>query len=153
VRKPGCAWKQARESRMEGANLRNVKIAEITPETRKFSVTFKVLEVMDEKSIVSRRDGMEHRVADVLVGDESGVALLTAWDDEIDRFRKLVGETVSLVNGYVSLYRGSLRLGLGRFGSIKQPDRKIEEVNMENNISERKYEEERRERRDFRRET
>lgn len=126
-----------------GRDLRKVKIAEINPGTRRFSVTFKVLEVGEEKSIISRRDGAEHRVADVLVGDDTGVVLLTAWDDEIDRFRELLGSTVSLVNGYVSLYRGSLRLSLGKYGSLQPSEEEIESVNTENNISARKYEDRR----------
>ncbi len=127
----------------ESRSLRKVKIAEINPGTRRFSVTFKVLEVGEERSIVSRRDGAEHRVADVLVGDETGVMLLTAWDSEIDEFRKLLGSTVSLVDGYVSLYRGSLRLGLGRYGSLRPSEEIIGSVNTENNVSARKYEERR----------
>lgn len=119
---------------------REVKIADITPSTRRFSVTFKVLNVSDEKQITSRRDGSEHRVADVLVGDETGVAVLTAWDSEIDQFKNMVGDTITLNNGYVSLYQGKLRLGLGRFGSIKPSEEKIEEVNSENNISEKEFE-------------
>ncbi|MEZ0346573.1 MAG: single-stranded DNA-binding protein [Infirmifilum sp.] len=119
---------------------REVKIADITPSTRRFSVTFKVLNVNDEKQITSRRDGSEHRVADVLVGDETGVAVLTAWDNEIDQFKSMVGDTVTLNNGYVSLFQGKLRLGLGRFGSIKPSEEKIEQVNSENNISEKEFE-------------
>ncbi|PLJ77316.1 single stranded DNA-binding domain-containing protein [Infirmifilum sp. SLHALR2] len=126
---------------MYSSETREVKIADITPSTRRFSVTFKVLNVDNEKQITSRRDGSEHRVADVLVGDETGVAILTAWDNEIDRFREMIGQTVMLQNGYVSLYQGKLRLGLGRFGSIKPSDEKIENVNSENNVSEREFEE------------
>lgn len=124
-------------------DLRSVKIAEINPGTRRFSVTFKVLEVQEEKNIVSRRDGVEHRVADVLVGDDTGVMLLTAWDDEIEKFRELVGSTVSLVNGYVSLFRGSLRLGLGRYGTLQPSKEEIKDVNTENNVSARTYEDRR----------
>lgn|GEM_PF-745137 len=133
-----------RAKKMYNSNIetKEVKIADITPSTRKFSVTFKVLNVGEEKQITSRRDGSQHRVADVLVGDETGVAVLTAWDDEIDQFRKIIGDTVSLINGYVSLYQGKLRLGLGRFGSIKPSGSKIEEVNEENNISEKEFERE-----------
>ncbi len=135
------APKRRQERQMYNTETREVKIADITPSTRRFSVTFKILSVGDEKQITSRRDGSEHRVADVLVGDETGVAILTAWDNEIDQLRGMVGETVSLVNGYVSLYQGKLRLGLGRFGSIKPSNEKIENVNSENNISEREFEE------------
>ncbi|MEM0094003.1 MAG: hypothetical protein QXS92_00305 [Thermofilum sp.] len=124
-------------------DLKKVKIAEINPGTRRFSVTFKVLEVGEEKSIVSRRDGAEHRVADVLVGDDTGVILLTAWDDEIDKFRELLGSTLSLMNGYVSLYRGSLRLGLGRYGTLQPSGEEIPSINTENNVSARTYEDRR----------
>lgn len=136
-----CALKRRQRGKMYSADIREVKIANITPSTRRFSVTFKVLSVGEEKQITSRRDGSEHRVADVLVGDETGVAVLTAWDKEIDQLKGMVGETVKLENGYVSLYQGKLRLGLGRFGSLKPSDEKIEKVNTENNISEREFEE------------
>lgn len=128
-----------KEMYTENRELKEVKIADLTPRTRSFKVTFKVLSVGEERSVMSRRDGMEHRVADVLVGDETGTVIFSAWDSDIERMKDLVGETVTLKNGYVSLFRGSLRLGLGRYGSIEPANENIDNVNAENNVSEKEF--------------
>ncbi len=125
---------------MSDRELKKVKIADITPSTRRFEVTFKVLEVGEERSVFSRRDNTEHRVADVLVGDETGTAIFSAWDDNIEKMKDMVGDTVTLKNGYVSVYRGSMRLSTGRYGSLEPANEEIGEVNKDNNISEKEVE-------------
>ncbi len=125
---------------MSERELKKVKIADITPSTRRFEVTFKVLEVGEERSVFSRRDNSEHRVADVLVGDETGTAIFSAWDDNIEKMKDMVGETVTLKNGYVSVFRGSMRLSTGRYGSLEPSNEEIGEVNRDNNISEKQVE-------------
>lgn len=131
----------------ENRELKEVKIADLTPRTRWFKVTFKVLNVGEERNVMSKRDSMEHRVADVLVGDETGTVIFSAWDSDIERMKDLVGETVTLKNGYVSLFRGSLRLSLGRYGSIEPANENINQVNIENNMSEKEFPQETRYRR------
>ncbi len=125
---------------MSDRELKKVKIADITPSTRRFEVTFKVLEVGEERNVFSRRDNTEHRVADVLVGDETGTAIFSAWDDNIEKMKDMVGATVTLKNGYVSVYRGSMRLSTGRYGSLEPANEEIGEVNKDNNISEKEVE-------------
>ncbi len=125
---------------MSDRELKKVKIADITPSTRRFEVTFKVLEVGEERNVFSRRDNTEHRVADVLVGDETGTAIFSAWDDNIEKMKDMVGDTVTLKNGYVSVYRGSMRLSTGRYGSLEPANEEIGEVNKDNNISEKEVE-------------
>ena len=44
-------------------------------------------------------------------------------------------------NAYTSLFRGFLRLNLGRYGEAEKVDREVAEVNTENNLSEKRYEE------------
>jgi replication factor A1 len=93
-----------------------------------------------EVRIVSR--GL-HRVADALVGDETGCLYLTLWDDHIDQINE--GDTLSITNGYVKLFRGTMRLNIGRLGSFKLlKESLVTEVNTENNLSEKLYEQERR---------
>lgn len=76
------------------------------------------------------------------MGDETGTVLLTLWDDTIDSVSD--GDVVVVNNGYVRLFRGSMRLNIGRFGSLEASEEDVEEVNTTNNMSDRQYEEERR---------
>jgi len=54
------------------------------------------------------------------------------------------GDVVDINNGYIRLFRGSMRLNIGRFGSLEASEEEIENVNTENNMSDRQYEQERR---------
>jgi ssDNA-binding replication factor A large subunit len=52
--------------------------------------------------------------------------------------RGLVGSTVKIKNGFVALYKGSMRLSLGRFGTLEKIDEDII-VNESINFSEKFY--------------
>jgi replication factor A1 len=94
---------------------------------------------------VTGRDYSVHRVADALVGDETGCVVLTLWDDNIDKITEEA--TLQITNGYVNLFRGNMRLNIGRYGSFQLlEETPITEVNTENNLSEKRYEQERRDR-------
>ncbi|NHV59968.1 MAG: single-stranded DNA-binding protein [Candidatus Verstraetearchaeota archaeon] len=112
------------------------KIEELNPASRGVDVLVKILEVNPSKE-VSTRDGSSHSVAEALVGDETGCVLLSLWDDDIQRVK--VGQTVSIKNGYVTLFRGSIRLNVGRYGTLELATEDIPQVNMDNNISNRSY--------------
>lgn len=112
------------------------KIEELNPASRGVDVLVKVLELNPSKE-VSTRDGSSHSVAEALVGDETGCVLLSLWDDDIQRAQ--VGQTLSIKNGYVSLFRGSIRLNIGRYGTMEVSSEEIPQVNLENNISNRSY--------------
>lgn len=124
---------------MEKRYQRELKVRDLRPNSRWFTITVKVLRLNDEKTVLSRRDGSEHRVAEALVGDETGTVLMSVWDDDIDRVKGFVGSTVKLQNCFVTLYRGSIRLGLGRFGSIEKAERDITDVDESVNISEKRF--------------
>ncbi|MFP3283235.1 MAG: single-stranded DNA-binding protein, partial [Nitrososphaeria archaeon] len=80
-----------------------------------------------------------HRVAEVLLGDETGSVYLTLWDEDIDKVD--VGSTVALKNGYVNIFRGHMRLNVGRYGTIEVLETPFEgEVNTDNNLSDKEYE-------------
>jgi len=113
------------------------KVEELNPGSKWFTITVKVLEVNEEKTVFSRRDGNEHRVADALVGDETGTVYLSLWDEDIDKVKEREGSTITIKNGYVTVYKGSMRLSVGRFGQIEDAEKEIETVNNENNISEK----------------
>lgn len=125
-----------------------VKVEGLSPSSRGVDVRVKIVSKGAPRETVSRTDGTTHRVADILVGDETGCIYLTAWDENIERINE--GETIEVKNGYVSLFRGSMRLNIGRRGSFEISEEKITEPNTENNLSDRQFEEERRFGRPFR---
>lgn len=128
-------------SENEGVGTKE-KVGNLNPGSRSLNLTVKVVSKNPVREVVSRRDGTSHRVTEALVGDETGTVLLTLWDDTIDSVSD--GDVVVVNNGYVRLFRGSMRLNIGRFGSLEASEEDVEEVNTTNNMSDRQYEEERR---------
>ena len=110
------------------------KIAELRPYQKKVTLLVKVAEKMEPREVTSRLDNSNHKVAEALVADDSGSILLTLWDDTIDSLEE--GKNYELENAYTSLFKSSLRINLGRYGSLKESKEKIE-ANTENNISEK----------------
>jgi replication factor A1 len=113
------------------------KIRDLTTYSRRVNLVAKILETGDVREVSSSSDGQLHRVAEALVGDETGTVLLTLWDENIDRFG--VSDVVEVENGYAGTFRGSLRLNVGKYGNIEKKNVTMEEVNTENNLSEREY--------------
>jgi replication factor A1 len=119
-----------------------VKIETLTPNSRGVNTIVKVVSKGEVRSVTGR-DYSVRRVADALVGDETGCVYMTLWDDKIDAINE--GATLSITNGYINLFRGNIRLNIGKYGSYEMvEDSPIDEVNTENNVSDKKYEQPRR---------
>jgi replication factor A1 len=117
----------------------NAKIGELTINSKAVNVTAKVVSKSEVRDIVSARDGSPHRVCDTVVGDETGCIILTLWDSNIDKVN--VGETISIGNGYVNLFKGNMRLNIGRDGTVETAKEPLAvEVKTDNNLSEKVYE-------------
>ena len=123
---------------MSEAPTEHLKVDGLKPSLRNVNVIIKVVDIGQPRGVVVRRDGSEHRVAEALVGDETGTVLLNLWDAQIDSFG--LNDVFEIKNGYTTLFRGSLRLNIGRRGTAEKVDTQIEEVNKENNVSEKRYE-------------
>jgi replication factor A1 len=120
----------------------DVKIGELTPNSKAVNVIAKAVSKGEVRSTTSGRDYTAHRVVDVLVGDETGCVYLNLWDDNIDKVKE--GDILSIKNGYVNLFRGNMRLNIGRYGSFEVVAEPKIEANTENNLSSKQYEQERR---------
>jgi len=118
------------------------KVEKLTPNSREVNTIVKVISKSEVRNVTGR-DYTTHRVADALVGDETGCVYLTLWDDNIDKINEEA--TLRVTNGYVNLFRGNMRLNIGKYGSFQLLEESpIKEVNTENNLSDRRYEQERR---------
>ena len=129
------------------SNEEFVKVESLAPRSREVNVILRVVSKSETRTVSQG----EHRVVDASVGDETGSIILTLWDDSISKIEE--GNTAKITNGYVNLFRGNMRLNIGRYGNLEVLEESpIEEVNTENNLSEKRYEQERRydRRRDYR---
>lgn len=124
---------------MSKKNLTILKVKDLKPYSKWFTITVKILKLNDEKTVFSRKDGTQHRVAEALVGDETGTVIMSLWDDDIEKAKELVGSTIRIKNGFATLYKGSLRLTLSKFSTLERAEEEIVDVNEEVNASERVY--------------
>ena len=67
---------------------------------------------------VTTKNGIQHTVADVLVGDRTGTISLTLWDTHIPLIFE--GDLIDITNGYVNKFKGWLRLNIGKYGNIEK---------------------------------
>ncbi len=80
-----------------------------------------------------------HRVAEALIADETGSIYLTLWDDVLDAVED--DQIMNIKDAYVNLFRGSMRLNLGRYGSYELMDEApFEDVDLDNNLSSKVFE-------------
>ena len=114
-----------------------MNIAELTPRSRHVDVKVHVIEKGPTKEVVSRKDGSTYKVAEILVGDPSGCILLNAWNDDINVIEE--GKPYFIQNGYINVFKSSMRLNLGRNGQLKRIDEDIQ-VNQTVNMSEKEVE-------------
>lgn len=115
-----------------------VKVDRLKPRIRNVNVMVKLVSKTPARDVTSRRDYSIHRVSDALVGDETGCVILTLWDEKINDFDG--GDVIAIRNGYTSLFKGYLRLDIGRYGTTEKVDKEVGEVNTENNLSEKRHE-------------
>ena len=117
----------------------DAKVGELTPQSRAVNVLAKVVSKTEVRNIATGKDGQPHKVSDALVGDETGCVYLTLWDDNIEKAKD--GDTVLVKNGYVNLFKGNMRLNIGRYGTMEISEQAIAgEVKTENNVSNQMYE-------------
>jgi len=108
------------------------KIDQLNPKSKNVNIKFKVVQLNDSRQIISK-NGNEFKIADFLIADETGCINLTAWNEDIEKIH--VGKVYQIINGYINEFRGSISLNIGKFGEIKELDEEINDINLENNIS------------------
>ncbi len=119
-------------------NLKLIKIAELQPTSRNISLSARVLSIGEPKEVISKRTGEKRLLAEALIGDETGTIILTLWDDKVGVLE--VGNTYVFQNAFVTVFRGSMRLNIGKYGNVNKSNKEISEdmVNKSRNLSEEK---------------
>jgi replication factor A1 len=92
-----------------------VKIRELRPDSRRVNLEAVVSSVSPPRE-VTLKTGEKATVTDVTIEDDSGSAILTLWNENVDRIKS--GSKIRIENGYVSTFRGEMRVNVGRYGKL-----------------------------------
>lgn len=116
-----------------------IKVGDLNSYSRRVYTVVKVMSKTEVREVTSRKDMSTHRVAEALVADDTGSIYLTLWDDVLDEVEE--GLIMNIKDAYVNLFRGSMRLNLGRYGSYETlEEAPFEDVNLDNNLSSKVFE-------------
>jgi len=97
-----------------------------------------VLKVVDAKVVVNRSTGRAgssaSKVAECLVGDETGVIVFAARNEQVDT--STPGSYIVLRNARIDMFRGSMRLAVNQWGKVEEAEPNQDfQVKMEDNMS------------------
>jgi len=111
------------------------KVEDLRPGTSGHNLTVKIL---SSKLILQRgrsdaSQGRQSKIAECLVGDETGLIVFTARNDQVEKMK--AGTTVTLRNAKIDMFKGSMRLGVDRWGLIEEADQTDFAVKEDNNLS------------------
>ncbi|CAH8383913.1 unnamed protein product [Eruca vesicaria subsp. sativa] len=122
------------------------KVNELRPGTNGHSLNVKVIST---KTVMQRGGGgggrpsgpqaRQMRIAECLVGDETGIIIFTARNDQVDLMKE--GKIVTLRNAKIDMYKGSMRLAVDKWGRVEVEEEPTDiTVKEDNNLSLIEYE-------------
>jgi len=92
-----------------------MKISELTQGTGNVEIEAEIVGIEDTREI--NKMGLNLRVANATIRDDSGTMTLVLWNDAIDKVRE--GSKIKITNGYVNTWQSKLQLTLGKFGKME----------------------------------
>ncbi|MEM2976570.1 MAG: single-stranded DNA-binding protein, partial [Thermoplasmata archaeon] len=95
------------------------KIKDLTPQHSRVNVLAKVVKLGDVREVPSRY-GPPRRVSDTVIGDETGTIVMSLWQEQVGTVKE--GDVIYIDNGYISLFRGHMRLNIGKYGTLSKSD-------------------------------
>ncbi|KAE8689844.1 integrator complex subunit 9-like protein [Hibiscus syriacus] len=117
-----------------------VKVDQLKPGTNGHTLIAKVLSsnTVLQKDRPASQNLRQNRIAECLIGDETGTILFTARNDQVELMKP--GSTVILRNAKIDMFKGSMRLAVDKWGRIEVTDPANFVVKEDNNLSLIEYE-------------
>ncbi len=76
---------------------------------------------LEEPRKVTTYSGLEHTLVEGIVKDGSGTMGLTVWNEKIDELEGVeAGDTLRLVDCFVTSFKGELSVNVGRDSSLQR---------------------------------
>ncbi|XP_017980013.1 PREDICTED: uncharacterized protein At4g28440 [Theobroma cacao] len=116
------------------------KVEQLKPGTSGHTLTVKVLSsnVVLQKGRSVSQHLRQTRIAECLIGDETGSIIFTARNDQVDLMKP--GATVILRNAKIDMFKGSMRLAVDKWGRVEVTEPAKFVVKEDNNLSLVEYE-------------
>ncbi|XP_010547848.1 PREDICTED: uncharacterized protein At4g28440-like [Tarenaya hassleriana] len=116
------------------------KINELRPGTSGHTLTVKVVstKMVMQRGRTNGPQARQMRIAECLIGDETGMVIFTARNDQVDLMKE--GATVILRNAKIDMFKGSMRLAVDKWGRVEVADPADFTVKEDNNLSLIEYE-------------
>ncbi|PON44466.1 Nucleic acid-binding, OB-fold containing protein [Parasponia andersonii] len=124
------------------------KVDSLKPGTTGHTLTVKVVSLKTVKvgnkgparssAMLMARPTQPTRIAECLVGDETGTILFTARNEQVDIMTP--GTTVILRNAKIDMFKGTMRLAVDKWGRVEVTEPADFEVKEDNNLSLVEYE-------------
>ncbi|KAJ4703528.1 Nucleic acid-binding, OB-fold-like protein [Melia azedarach] len=117
-----------------------IKVDQLKPGTNGHNLTVNVLksDPVLPKNRTASSQLRPTRIAECLVGDDTGTILFTARNDQVDLMKP--GTTVILRNAKIDMFKGSMRLAVDKWGRIEVTEPAKFVVKEDNNLSLVEYE-------------
>ncbi|KZV53227.1 hypothetical protein F511_21484 [Dorcoceras hygrometricum] len=121
-----------------------VKVDSLKPGTTGHTIIVKVVNsntVLNKKPRNPNFRGPQNqntRIAECLVGDETGTILFTARNEQVELMKP--GNTVILRNAKIDMFKGSMRLAVDKWGLVEVTEPANFVVKEDNNLSLVEYE-------------
>ncbi|KAG0465351.1 hypothetical protein HPP92_019515 [Vanilla planifolia] len=115
------------------------KVEQLRPGTNGHTLTVKVVDskIIKQKGRPDGSQPRQMRIAECLVGDETGMIVFTARNEQVDLMK--AGTSVILRNAKIDMYKGSMRLAVDKWGRVEVTDAADFTV-KDNNLSLVEYE-------------
>ncbi len=112
-----------------------VKIARLKPARRGLNIRALVLEKGDTVQGVSRKTGTQYRLAEIVIGDDTGIVKATLWGDTIELVS--ANKTYEFYNVDTTLFRNTLRVNISNKSKIVEATEPInrDHINISNDMS------------------
>ncbi|XP_010460150.1 PREDICTED: uncharacterized protein At4g28440-like [Camelina sativa] len=116
------------------------KVDQLRPGTSGHNVTVKIVstKMVLQKGRADGPQARQLRISECILGDETGVVVFTARNDQVDLMKE--GSTVTLRNAKIDMYKGSMRLAVDKWGRVEVTEPASFKVKEDTNMSLIEYE-------------
>ncbi|KAJ8761063.1 hypothetical protein K2173_000742 [Erythroxylum novogranatense] len=131
---------QVHQNKIEKRKPVFVKVDQLKPGTNGHTLIAKIL---SSSTVLPKGRPASHRVrnsriAECLIGDDTGTILFTARNDQVDLMKP--DTTVIIRNAKIDMFKGSMRLAVDKWGRIEVAEPAKFVVKEDNNLSLVEYE-------------